>query len=136
MCFDVSDGGSVLRQNASVWLAPWHNYKHGVALVWERYANSLFAPLFHAMYPHNKFIIKYPSPQEPTMIMLLLAKSYPSFRPQLVSALARMKAAKKFSLSRYSRLLDDILTLCEFLIPVVTFLYIFWFLFGSIYPNN
>jgi hypothetical protein len=47
-----------------------------------------------------------------------------------------MKAAKKFSLSRYSRLLDDILTLCEFLIPVVTFLYIFWFLFGSIYPNN
>jgi hypothetical protein len=128
MCFDISDGGCTLRQNASVWLAPWHNYKHAVALVWERYANMLFAPLFHHLYPHNKFIIKYPSPQEPTMIMLLVAKSYPSFRTQLVSALARMKAAKKTGYMKYSRLLQDILTLCEFLIPVVRVVSIFLFL--------
>jgi hypothetical protein len=122
MCFDVSDGGSMLRQNASVWLAPWHNYKHGVELVWKRYANMLFAPLFHDLYPKNKFIISYPSPQEPTLFMLLLAKSYPLFRTQLLAAIARMKADKSVKGAKYKGLLEDIRTLCEFCIPVVRIL--------------
>ena len=121
MCFDVSDGGSMLRQNASVWLAPWHNYKHGVELVWKQYANMLFAPLFHALYPKNKFIIQYPSPQEPTLFMLLVAKAYPLFRPQLLAAIARMKA-QKVKAPKYLGLLEDIQTLCEFCIPVVRIL--------------
>jgi hypothetical protein len=119
MCFDISDGGSVLRQNASVWLAPWHNYKHGVELVWKEYANMLFAPLFHALYPKNKFIIKYPSPQEPTLFMLLLAKAYPLFRTQLLAAITRLKAANSVKRAKYLGLLEDIQTLCEFCIPVV-----------------
>ena len=121
MCFDVSDGGSMLRQNASVWLAPWHNYKHSVELVWKKYANMLFAPLFHTLYPNNKFIIAYPSPQEPTLFMLLVAKAYPLFRPQLLAAIARKKA-QLVKAPKYLGLLEDIQTLCEFCIPVVRML--------------
>ena len=118
MCFDVSDGGSMLRQNASVWLAPWHNYKHSVELVWKKYANMLFAPLFHTLYPNNKFIIAYPSPQEPTLFMLLVAKAYPLFRPLLLAAITRMQA-RVVKAPKYLGLLVDIQTLCEFCIPVV-----------------
>ncbi len=68
---------------------------HAVELVWKQYADMLFAPLFHEVYPHNKFIISYPSPQEPTLFMLLVAKAYPLFRTQFLAAIDRMKAANK-----------------------------------------
>jgi hypothetical protein len=121
MCYDVSDGGKLLRQNATFWLAPWHNYKHAVELVWKQYANFLFAPLFHHLYPHNKFIIKYPSPQEPTLFMLFVAKAYPLFKPSLLAALTRLKAIKpgSFAISVRKAILEDLLTLCEYIIPSV-----------------
>ena len=52
---------------------PWHNYKHTVELVGKYYANMLFVPLFHHMYPGNKLIFKNVCPQEPTMFMLYVA---------------------------------------------------------------
>ncbi len=54
-------------------------------LVRKMYANMLFAPLFHSLYPRNKFIIKYPSPQESMLLMLHVVEAYPLFRPQLVA---------------------------------------------------
>ena len=111
----------MLRQNASIWLAPWHNYKHAVELVWKQYANMLFAPLFHNLYPQNKFIIKYPSPQEPTMFMLFVAKAYPMFKPQLVAAIDRVKAGNLATNFKRLSSLRDIQILCEFLIPAVPY---------------
>ena len=119
ICYDASDGGKMLRQNASIWLAPWHNYKHAVELVWKQYANMLFAPLFHNLYPQNKFIIKYPSPQEPTMFMLFVAKAYPMFKPQLVGSIDRLKAGHLVANHKRLAALRDIQILCEFLIPAV-----------------
>ena len=118
MCYDVSDGGKLLRQNATFWLAPWHNYKHAVELVWKQYANFVFAPL-SIICTHNKFIIKYPSPQEPTLFMLFVAKAYPLFKPALLAALTRLKAIKPGSLAISVRkaILEDLLTLCEYIIP-------------------
>jgi hypothetical protein len=88
--------------------------------VWKQYANLLFAPLFHHLYPHNKFIIKYPSPQEPTMFMLFVAKAYPLFKPPLLAAMTRLKAKEKSATTdRRKAILQDLLTLCEFIIPSV-----------------
>ena len=109
----------MLRQNASIWLAPWHNYKHAVELVWKQYANMLFAPLFHHLYPHNKFICKYPSPQEPTMFMLFIAKAYPVFKPQLLAAIDRLRTGLLTTTFKRLAALRDIQILCEFLIPAV-----------------
>ena len=109
----------MLRQNASIWLAPWHNYKHAVELVWKQFANFLFAPLFHELYPNNKFIIKYPSPQEPTMFLLLLAKSYPKFKLPLNAAIARLKATKPAGYFKKLAMLQDLQMLVEFAIPTV-----------------
>ena len=112
----------MLRLNASIWLAPWHNYKHAVELVWKQFANFLFAPLFHELYPRNKFIIKYPSPQEPTMFLLLLAKAYPKFKEPLNAAIARLTAAEKTAANfRKSAMLKDLQMLVEFAIPTVRF---------------
>jgi hypothetical protein len=88
--------------------------------------------LFHTLYPKNKFIIAYPSPQEPTLFMLLVAKAYPLFRPQLLASITRMKA-QTVKAPKYLGLLQDIQTLCEFCIPVVRFPTIIrhWFLWNS-----
>ena len=49
----------MLRQNASIWLAPWHNYKHAVELVWKQFANFLFAPPTPLQQVHHQ--VPFPS---------------------------------------------------------------------------
>ncbi len=117
-CYDVSDGGKLLRQNATFWLAPWHNYNHDVELVWKHDANLLFAP-FASICTHNKFIIKYPSPHEPTLFMLLVAKAYPLFKPTLLAAMTRLKEKERSAVTNRRIAVQDLLTLCEFIIPSV-----------------
>jgi hypothetical protein len=99
---------------ASANLAPWHNFKHGVELLWKHFAHEIFAPMYHFLYPQNKFAIKYQSPQEPLVHMMLLAHAYPTFKPALTAAMNDPEATKP-NLS----LLADIEFLCEFGIPAV-----------------
>ena len=112
--YDRSDGGRRLRMFTSVNMAPWHNFKHGVELVWHTFAHEIFAPMYHYLYPTNKFAIKYQSPQEPLLHMMLLAHAYPSFKPALTEA----KNNPDATLANQS-LLADIEFLCEFCIPAV-----------------
>jgi len=116
MLYDRSDGGRRLRQFASVNLAPWHNFKHGIELIWHHWALSVFAPMYHHLYPQNKFCIKYQSPQEPLMHMMLLCQAYPSLKESLKSGIEQ-EGASKVNVC----LLRDIEFLCEFAIPAVTF---------------
>lgn len=118
--YDQSDGGRKLRTFASVNLAPWHNFKHGVELIWKNWANEIFAPMYHYMYPQNKFAIKYQSPQEPLMHMMLLCQAYPSFKAQLKSGIEQ-DGAKKTNVC----LLRDLEFLCEYAIPVVLYRWLY-----------
>ena len=118
MCYDHSDGGRQLRAFASVNLAPWHNFKHGVELIWKQWAQEIFAPMYHYLYPQNKFAIKYQSPQEPLVHMMLLCNAYPGFKANLQNAM------EQDGLSRPNlSLLRDIEFLCEYAIPVVPCVY-------------
>ena len=116
MLYDRSDGGRKLRQFASVNLAPWHNLKHGIELIWKHWAHEVFAPIYHHFYPQNKFCIKYQSPQEPLMHMMLLVQAYHGFKDQLKSGI-EMADARRANVC----LLRDIEFLCEFAIPAVLF---------------
>ena len=53
--YDQTDGGKQLRKYCGLTLAWWHNYKHTAFLIWETYANELFAPLWQVLYPGVKF---------------------------------------------------------------------------------
>jgi hypothetical protein len=114
MCYDQSDGGRLLRKFASVNLAPWHNFKHGVELIWKQFAQAVFAPLYHCLYPQNKFAIKYQSPQEPLLHMMLLCHGYPEFKANLQAGIIQPGAKRENVV-----MLRDIEFLCEFAIPVV-----------------
>jgi hypothetical protein len=114
MLYDHSDGGKNLRTYASVNLAPWHNFKHGVELIWKHWSLEVFAPMYHYLYPQNKFAIKYQSPQEPLIHMMLLCNAYPAFKSHLQNALQQ----EGMSIQNLC-LLRDIEFLCEYAIPVV-----------------
>ena len=89
MCYDSSGGGRLLRKFTSINLAPWHNFKHGVELIWKTFALDFFAPMYHALYPGTKFYCKLQSPQEPTMMMLCVAKAYPSVKARVEAVLTK-----------------------------------------------
>ena len=84
----------MLRKFASVNLAPWHNLKHGVELIWKYFAQEVFAPMCRCLYPQNKFAIKYQSPQEPLLHIMLLCHVYPEFKPNLQAGITQAGATK------------------------------------------
>ena len=46
-----SDGGKYFRRYTACNLAWWHSFKHGALAIWKRFANDVFAPLWHDLYP-------------------------------------------------------------------------------------
>jgi hypothetical protein len=115
MMYDLSGGGAKFRRYASVNLAWWHNYKHAVAKIWTRFANTIWAPLWHRLYPGSKFPAKAQGPQEASMHLVYFARAYPMFRGELNDALLDT------SISRPGKImLQNIQFLAEYAIPVVT----------------
>ena len=52
--------------------------------------------------------------------MLFVAKAYPLFKPPLLAAMTRLKAKEKSAVTnRRIAILEDLLALCEFIIPSV-----------------
>lgn len=83
-------------------------------LIWTQWAHTIFAPLYHFLYPQNKFPIKYQSPQEPLMHMMMLGHVYAAVKEELQAALLD-PGMSKTNLA----ILQDLEFLCEFAIPVV-----------------
>ena len=90
------------------------HFKHGVELIWKHFAQAVFAPMYHCLYPQNKFAIKYQSPQEPLLHMMLLCHGYPEFKANLQAGIIQPGAKRENVV-----MLRDIEFLCEFAIPVV-----------------
>jgi hypothetical protein len=114
MMYDMSGGGVKLRTYVSVNLAWWHSFKHGVASIWRSYAKTIWAPLWHRLYPGSTFYAKARSPQEATMHLLYMARAYKTFRPRLMAALLNPDVSEAGK-----AMLNNILFLNEYAIPAV-----------------
>ena len=113
--YDVSDGGKQLRRYTSANLAWWHTYKHVGFTLWKLFADSIFAKIWHALYPGHTFFVEnnnWPSCQAHMLYVHLV---YPSIRVQLREAFEQQidKAHVRVTL-------ENMLFLCEFAIPVVS----------------
>ena len=80
MCYDKTGGGKRFRTYNSVNLAWWHNYKHTVFQLYSVFANDVFAPLWHHLYPGHIFYKKPSSFGCVLTHMLCLHQSYPRVR--------------------------------------------------------
>jgi hypothetical protein len=76
MMYDFTDGGVLLRKYISVNLGWWHNLKNASEKLWQRFSLSVFAPLFHSLYPASRFPIKSRGPQDALIHFLYLAGAY------------------------------------------------------------
>jgi hypothetical protein len=58
MFYDDSDGGKNYRMHCGVSLGWWHTYKHVALKIWDVFATTIWAPLFHHLYPGVTFFKK------------------------------------------------------------------------------
>ena len=114
MMYDKSGGGSDLRKYLSCNLAYWHSYKQATKMIWKGFANTIWARLWHRMYPGSKFNVINPSPQEAAMHMVYMARAYPEFTTELEAAITEGSADEAGK-----AMLLNIQFLCEFAIPAV-----------------
>ena len=84
--YDKSGGGTALRKYLSCNLAYWHSYKQATKMIWKAFANTIWARMWHRMYPGSKFKVINPSPQEAAMHMVYMARAYPYFKSELEAA--------------------------------------------------
>lgn len=121
--YDTSGVGDSFRRSTIVLLGSWHIYKMATTCVWRLAGPDFIGPLFHQMFPTSKY------PTNPrlvlaTRILSLIRLAYPSFKPEVESALGR-EAKSRFEKAHLANLRD----LCEWFIPKVCYLLVF-LLFG------
>jgi hypothetical protein len=56
--YDKSYGGVHLRKEMVCTLAWWHTYKTAAFKIYKAFTSSVFAPLFHTLFPANIFFTK------------------------------------------------------------------------------
>ena len=112
--YDPTDGGRRLRLFTSNTLAYWHTYKHCVKLIWSKFANTVWAPLWHQLYPNSFFYIDSTPMPAMVMHMMYMLHSWPKFKGTLVTALATENLN-----NRAKVLLEDIQFMCTWAIPQV-----------------
>ena len=103
-----------MRKFLSCNLAYWHSFKQATKMIWKGFANTIWARLWHRMYPGSKFNCINPSPQEAAMHMVYMARAYPDFKTELEAAIAEGSADEAGK-----AMLLNIQFLCEFAIPAV-----------------
>ena len=113
--YDSSGGGKNLRLFNSINMAWWHTYKHAVNKIWRAYANEVWAPLWHHLYPADNFFLKPSNLSAMVAHLLYVHMSYDSIRDDLNALLASTTLNAQ---SRHMR--DDLEFLCCTAIPVVT----------------
>jgi hypothetical protein len=117
--YNKRGGGDQFRKFNSVNLAWWHTYKHASLLIWRRFAPTIFAPLWHNLYPAGIFPIKPSRLVSITTHLMYMFLAYPMFKPEL-------DALKEEDLSPVlGTMRDDIVFMMEFAIPVVNHAHVF-----------
>lgn len=120
MMYDASGLGAKYRTLTFNGLAWWHTYKAACNKLWQLYAKEFFAPLFHAIDPNGWFFMKQKYLSKIVQLFTLIRLAYPRFRAALQEAIRdrHVTPASK-------QHLDNLHTLCEFLIPVVIIPYMY-----------
>ena len=96
----------------SINLAWWHTFKHVCGAIWKAFANLIFAPMWHNLYPDSKFYAKAQSPLDHMVHFCHLMANYPSVRDQLLSARATATGT-------HSNVIENVLFLFEYALPAV-----------------
>ena len=112
--YNKRGGGDQFRKFNSVNLAWWHTYKHASLLIWRRFAATIFAPLWHNLYPSAIFPIKPSRLVGVTTHLMYMFLAYPQFKAEL-DALENEDLQPRLNTFR-----KDLVFLMEFAIPVVT----------------
>jgi hypothetical protein len=117
--YNKRGGGDEFRKYNSVNLAWWHTYKHASLLIWRRFAPTIFAPLWHNLYPGAIFPIKPSRLVGITTHLMYMFMAYPSFKAEL-DALEGADLPPMLDTLR-----QDLVFMMEFAIPVVKCFLIF-----------
>ena len=117
LMYNLTDGGRRFRFFNSVNLGFWHIYKHCATAIWEEFASSIMAPLWHTLYPDARFYPKTTTLPAMLSLFVQLKVAYPKVRARLQKTMStelppRLEAA-----------VSDIKFLFEFAIPTVTCLF-------------
>ena len=95
-------------------LAWWHTYKYSVGQIWKRFANEVFAPLWHNLYPGHTFYEKQAKVSIQVVHMMHLDMAYPAVQDKLHEVLTLPNV-----LPRTRVFVRDMIFLHEMAIPVV-----------------
>jgi hypothetical protein len=113
--YDSSGIGLRLRQRVFVSLGLWHTYKQANLKIYQKYASTVMAPLFHFLFPGTKFYIKPRLVQVVTMFTYIRL-SYRSWRKSLQSMMHDLLSVPEPSRTQ----VQNLHWLCEWFIPLVT----------------
>jgi len=83
MMYDPSDGLKRFRKFNGVNLAWWHSFKYGANVIWKEFANEVWGPLWHFLYPAHSFFKKTGKLSATLVHMLYVHMAYPSIEAQL-----------------------------------------------------
>jgi hypothetical protein len=112
--YDRSDGGKIIRQNCGVSLGWWHTYKHVALTVWEKFAPTVFAPLFHFLYPGTQFYEKSKNLTHVLAMFQCCMTAYRDIYPQLRRDVADVGLSMDIR-----RPLEELMFVLDFALPVV-----------------
>jgi hypothetical protein len=105
--YDVTDGGRQFRTYNSVNLAMWHNYKWASMKIWSKFAKSIWAPLWHHLYPACAFYEKPGSLPNVTTHLLYACMAAETIRPLIEEAKTRdLNASNRTMLTDLAFVLD------------------------------
>jgi hypothetical protein len=116
--YDKSDCGKHLRTYVGVSLAWWHNYKWASARIFNIFGPDFIGPLFHSIFPDRACHVNKMSHPAITTILSYMRISYPQFRATLLAAIS----GQNDLLPRSRALLQNLYSLLEYFIPVVSVL--------------
>ena len=114
MLYNKRGGGDQLRKFNSINLAWWHTYKHASLLIWRRFASTIFALLWHNLYPAAIFPIKPSRLVSITTHLMYMFLAYPMFKAEL-DELEGIDLPPMLCTLR-----KDLVFMMEFAIPVVS----------------
>jgi hypothetical protein len=126
--YDKSGGGKLARQHIIVTLPWWHSYKMACNLVWRRFSNSFLAGSWHALYPNDTFSQKPHYLTSVVSHLSMIRMSYHNFKHALDQAMDSGTLPEKSLVY-----LTNLRSLCEFFIPVVSYINQFLIHYHAIY---
>ena len=112
--YDSTGGGKRFRKFNGVNLAWWHSFKYAAKMIWQQFANEVWGPLWHCLYPGHTYYVKTGKLGSVLVHLLYVQLAYPSVEQALDDLLERDELTL-----RARAFADDMRYLMRVAIPVV-----------------